>query len=688
MLRFFRKYMKYILAVFVALLMIAFLIQPTLSMFGPDPTKEVIGTIGSEKLTVGDQRQANSQILILEQLAPILANLANNTLGEPPSPLQWLLMLRDARSLGLDVSQSEIESLLETLGRSQSDLVSFARSLSVSVETVHHALRNWLIVQAYKELISGLIHVPVAQRVTHFATAGQFFQRGYYQGAMMAIESAFRGSPRLSRPLLERFLYDHRATVQISAVAIPGQRYLSQVEEPTDTSLDDLFDRYKTDLPDESEPYGMGYRIPDQVKLEYLSIPMDLAIRHTRVEEADALSYYDAHRDAFRLPNTSTTQPASESKDGTQPYEQVRRQIIAQLKREKAEQLADRMIKTAQGIMLENARPLAESGSYRTIPDNWRPISLDDVTQKLKRQFGFAPEIRRLDKRWLIASDLVILPDIGTSQFTLGQQVVRFSPYVLSAKELIVDNPNHSLAPLRLQQHLPSMPLNSSNGGRLLFRLIDAQASRVPSSLNEIRDQVVTDAKHLAAYELLQADVSTWLKNARDGGIEPWASKQNLSVITPSPFPKRISGPFGQLNVPEITGIGRSKVMVDAVFDLVEQLAQAELESDDSKVTAPDISQLPAAKRTNIVAVDKQMSLVVFRIDKLEPITKSQYERLAQSPQLGAWINQALTVENKQDPLSIASLSKRVAFVPAYPDKSEPSDNTTENEPTDELSEP
>ena len=62
MLKFFRQYNKYILSVGVALLMIAFLIQPTLSMFAPSPGNRTIGTIGDTEITLQDQRQAGTTL--------------------------------------------------------------------------------------------------------------------------------------------------------------------------------------------------------------------------------------------------------------------------------------------------------------------------------------------------------------------------------------------------------------------------------------------------------------------------------------------------------------------------------------------------------------------------------------------------------------------------------------------------
>ena len=70
MLKFFREYNKYILVVGVALLMVAFLVGPTLSMFAPEPGAEMIGSIGDRQVTILDLRQAKSELTLLQDVAP------------------------------------------------------------------------------------------------------------------------------------------------------------------------------------------------------------------------------------------------------------------------------------------------------------------------------------------------------------------------------------------------------------------------------------------------------------------------------------------------------------------------------------------------------------------------------------------------------------------------------------------
>ena len=511
----------------------------------------------------------------------------------------------------------------------------------------------------------GLTHMTIKERLEHYVAAGRFLQFGYYQGAAVEIESAFRGSPRLSEPMLTRFLHDNQATTQAVAAVIPSDRYLTRTSQPDEQTLTDLFDRYKQSLPGQGKPYGLGYRVPDRVKIEYLEITPERARERVRVDEADALSYYDTHQDKFREPvDTDPDTPDTDDQTKLKPYTEVRAKILERLKNQKASELADRILKAAQAIMLEDARGLEQKDGYRVLPEEWEPLSMVDVAKQLHTQFDVLPVIHHHQDRWLTPRQLAALPGIAASQLPNQQKAVGFMPYVFSAKEWSRPEPVDGLMSLRLQAKMPSTTLVSPEGHRYLFRLVAVAPSKVPASLDEARTQVERDAKRLEAFRLLTEESATWLERAQRDGLETLASKENLQLIKPQPFSKRVSEIDGRLNVPDVPGIGREKAFVDGAFNLVDQALDA--------TRSTNIETVPAAQRTAAVAVDGMTSLLLIRVDKVEPMTRSQFKNMASAPQVGAWINQSLTgdmdgsVDN--DPLSIASLSSRVGYVPTYDD--------------------
>ncbi len=108
----------------------------------------------------------------------------------------------------------------------------------------------------------------------------------------------------------------------------------------------------------------------------------------------------------------------------------------------------------------------------------------------------------------------------------------------------------------------------------------------------------------------------------------------------------------GGLALPTIPPIGRSAELVDAVF------ARAEKAQKDGSI-APALM----AERCGAVAVDRRLSLVVFRIEEYKPITQKDYEQFARSADPSRWLSNDLELDGKQQPLSVESLKSRLGFV-------------------------
>jgi len=650
MFKFFRQYDKLILTVGATLLMIGFLIQPTLSMFAPDPTNssQAIGMIGDTQLTFGDQRQAANQLRAISALSPQLAQVSGF------DSLQWLLILHDADRMGLSVSWAQVDQFLGEIGQDDAMLGATARRLGLSTESIRQAARDWVVVQEYVELVYGLTH---------------------------------GGQPRISEPLRQRFLYDYQATVKVSALPIRADQYLEQIDEPNEQRLAEHFEHYKDSLPGQGTPHGFGYRVPDRVKIEYLSIPFKPLRDQVQIEDewVQARRYFKEHIDDLRDENQPDDQDATASDPISDDdlYELVRDKIINQLRDEQASQLAARMIKTAQAMLMENTRGLPLSQGYRQFNDGWAPIPLRAVADKLWQQFGVSPQtiaVQREDDHWLTFEGLTQLPGINSSQL-ISSRPIPFLLYVRSAKELLKPNDPPELASFRLQTRIPSRPLKSNDGSLYLFRLVDAQQDRTPESIDEIRQQVVRDVKQIDAYQILKDHTNEWLDRAKQESIQILAGSLGTTIITTNPFPRRQPGPRGLLQVPNIPGIGQSQGFVDQVFE------HADLLVDDQGVLAP-----PSPRRITAIPVDQQQNLWLVQLDRFQPMSKSLYDVYTQTDQIASQINtsisRALIGPNAPDPLSIESLSARVGYVPARADDEDSTDTPAPPEAPDTPDQP
>lgn len=668
MLKFFRKYNKWILVVGGCLLMVAFLIEGTLGGGGPgDNLGEVIGHAGDEPVTLGDSRRADAELAVLRAVnLPAL-------IGED-QPLRWTLMQIDAKRMGLDASQYEAMEVLLSMGVDEARIAELAQQLQVSQQFVRDAVRHWVTAQHYQDLVLGRGFMPMAQRLQLNREAAQMYSLALAlgeQGQMYALQAltildVARGRPRLSEPMVQRLTQDRLATVQFTGLVAPAGKALPEVGEPEPARVQALYEEFKDKLPNRQNEPGLpfGYRTPDRVRFEVLAVPLRTIEQTVLVDEAEAIEYYEANRSQFRAP---ASQGQRDLLDTTfLPYSEVRDRVMDRLRGQKAEALADRAIKLARAMLLDQARTLPEEGGYRVIPQGWQPMPLTEVAHKLETDpaLNVKAVVQSYGERWFDRRELTREPGIGNAS-TQGRRPIAFADYALSTKEIApADSTLASMT--RLQVGLPSLPLIGLDGTRYLFRLTAAEPSASPRSLDAVREQVVNDARLLAAYELLKQNRQAWIDRAL--AAEDWgalAEAEGLTVIEPPATPRRVFAGPGRVESPSIEGLGQAPEFLDALFDQAVQLADA-LEPGQS------VDAAPMPRRVGAAGADPVLSLVVYRIDAFNPIRRDRYEMVAASPELTLLASDALQPDDAQeaDPLSLEAIKDRVQWKGVGDDRS------------------
>lgn len=687
-LRFFRKYNKWILVVGVSILMIAFLVGPTLQMIAPKPEKRSIGTIDGETITLRDHRSAQAELGILSAVHWTLAFFAtddqlrsdgNSSATNADNALKWLLMRSGAAAMGLTASNDEVGQLLRLLEVEDDQIARIASSSGVPSETVREVLRDWITVQDYKELLYGRGHIRMEDRLAKYQQAARFLQFGFLPGYRVIADGA-HGSHRISRPLLERFLHDQSAKVKITAMRIGADRFISEVTSPDMGRLEELFEKYGDMLPGEGAPYGFGYRAPDQVKLEYLAFPISRLRDVVHIEEADLVTYYDEHLDEFQVtPNEPDDQtdpgPAtslSQTEPITKPYEQVRPEIIDRIKDQRARRLGQKMAHAALALFEQHDRSLVEAGGYKVLTDEFTMLPLSAVAESLLEQFEVLPDVVHRDDRWLDRLDLANLPGIGASRVHNNEPVTA-TEYVFSAKEF-ESQQQDQLAALPLQVKIAGAPLTGADGSLYIVRLLDVQPARTPESLDAVRARVEADARKLAAFKQLLVEAANWKQRMHSEPMDDVAEQLGTTLIEPSSFPKREAGIQGVPEIPNIQGIGRHRILVDRVFALVTKLGGSDVES------------APLDQRVDVIEAPEKLSIYLVRLDDYTPISRSEYEEVAKSPFVLDQLAQSLRSEQESgDPLSIEVLYQRVGFEPVRQDFSEKDEEDDADEATDET---
>ncbi len=299
MLKFFRKYNKILLAVFGTGLMIIFLIEPAMRGCGAVRGPLDYGTLASGEVVTGEhQQQAAAQMRVLGALA---------TVGGPEAPphwpfliaaqgadaWQWMLSSMAAREMGLSAGSQEIEVVLNMLAVTEQDVATVSRRLGVSRDFVRASVGEWLMIDRFRGLVYGMAPLSVAERVDRYNQLGQVLLRGYGDMTLPL------GEPYLSDRVIQYFLHALRSEVRVSMIIVPYSENSEMVEEPTEETVRALFERHKGDKTGEGKPHGFGYLVPDQVKLEHVSLSIEAVEAKLELTERESLDFHAKNRDLF-----------------------------------------------------------------------------------------------------------------------------------------------------------------------------------------------------------------------------------------------------------------------------------------------------------------------------------------------------------------------------------------------------
>ncbi|MFW6336132.1 MAG: hypothetical protein ACOC3G_03290 [Phycisphaeraceae bacterium] len=612
MLKFFRKYNKQILVVGGVLLMVIFLIQPAISIFMPSGAGRVEGTIDGVDVTLGEQQQATAQMRLLGGLNPLLAQ----DVGD--DPLRWIQLQRRANQLGLSASQQEVGSFLADLGVGTEQLAQLVLRFETTEDAVYNTVRSYLAVSKYRNLASGVVTQSVLERLGAMAQAQQAFsqarefnQQGQAQLAVflqqqaMQIYAAAEGHQRVSEPAVRHTVRDSSAQVSGRVVLLRASERTDQVDEPTEAELEELFEQYKGVAPGEGEPYGFGYFIPDRIRVEWLSVSRSDVADTIEIDEAEAVAYYRENEERFQ-PQAPPEGEEEPEPFGAFPSRAVRERVIDALREQKTTKMLGRITDAAQNLMRQPLRRLDDNeDGYKIIPDDLVLPPLAEVADQLEENYGITVDVRRETDSWVSLRNLQTLDPLANTTMAERQPAVPFSQYITSAKELDPD-PRNPLVPLRLQVGVPSEAMVGFNGDNsYVFRLTDAEAGHVPESLDEVREQVATDARLLAAYNALTAESSKWLMQARSEGLDALTEEPGASLRTLPPQSRtmaRNARGGGLMNNLELLG---------AMFELAAEIGPG-----------TDLAELTPTEKTDAVELPTMLSLAVFELTEYQPVTR------------------------------------------------------------------
>lgn len=517
---------KKLLAVFGVLLMVVFILPTAPQMLQSYDTP--VGMAGNQKVLRSEMAQAHMQWEFIasriapqamylfggNELWPMVMFSAKTVSAINQDPALFLLMQHEARAMDIHVSPEEVDLYVGRLN------------------TMLPPASSWDEAQARRQSIQSLLLV------------GQAFDR---------VSSVIK----VSQPRVNQEVAEQSQSVQLKLIEFTAASFTADIPAPTDEEVQAQITKFGSVDPQQidvqTNPFGLSYRLPDRVKLQYLVIPRtqfheqaeksqtefdwrsqayDWYERHPKqyetTEPATQESSFDDKADLTLGPTTAPTSQPTATTTHLRPFDEVYGQIKTDLLKplvdQRVRQVQDRVASLLQkGFEQYEAKKDGRtlSGSTGLSAEYSSYDYLLQVAQQIEREYDITLTVQEISNRWLSEGDLMGLAELGSAVVPgiNNSAPTPFANYVLSQAQAFQENPDkNSFDSLKIFQ--PSTALLSVGQDVIFFRLTDAQPAHAPETdeqRQEVAGAAARDLQNIAAYNKALEAAKAAYQAAQDG---------------------------------------------------------------------------------------------------------------------------------------------------------------------------
>lgn len=607
MTKFIRKYQKQVLAVFTVVLMISFAASSGYNKSGRTFNRRAIGHVGTEAVYNDEKLQAANDWQLLSHVlaqVPFLPNRYSYGLSLEPQPAPYVYML------GFDVAGSiennpDIYFLLQQEAKQ--------RGIQASGDEVGTVLANELYTSDYQKVTSDTFGGPDAYDKLGGAVA-RFLP-------VLTLIHQVEADVKVSKPMWDQSV-GRTQLVRLAIVEMTADRFTASVGIPTPEQIQAQYDKYRDVLPrshDDAADMNFGYKIPDRVRIQYLTIPRKPVLDTVRAGrpaydwKVDAIFYYNAHKDEFvglppetqpakkpaTSPTTATagattatatapttgpttatasTEPAAPT---TRPFAEVQEKVMTTILAAPADELTQKIQSAITARLTADytayASTAGASAGPTTVPATGFPSKayLDGVALDIQKQFNVLPEVTQTGD-WLDTAALAKFPGIGGASTGTDS----FANIAIPTTRPAAPGAAAPQPPLAILQF--SEPMKDPNSNIYVFRVVQRDAAHTPP-LKEIVAKVTGDVQAAHMYQAALDAAKTLLEGSRKHGLSATAGLQNLPVITtPTAFAPGSAIPGYNASPEELRtlGVKASDLLQAATSADLHPLAIVELPAD------------------------------------------------------------------------------------------------------------
>lgn len=663
MLKFLTKYKQYMLVVFSALLMVAFIVPQANMLVGGSPEKRKVATVNGVKVTAEEMDHAIREYEALKSLLEPMQLGRNMNLPEQyfgvKDPKHWYLMTRAARDAGFMATAADGEEFERDL---REGLVrTYSMQLAITEAFRKLGVPGSMLTREFLQRYAGMVmQTPEQQKEIEdqttqlmgllmprvlgaAASAGRLTPTQLQEvfakaNSVGRLQTTWREISRVSDKRTISHAEQSAELVYADHILMSGSSLTAQAPEPAEDTLQKLFQQHREKFKGSGE-HGFGYRLPQRVKLEWMKIDRAAIGATIEIDPVEANMHFRQNSQQF--PKT---------------FSEERPRVEEELRRRKVDTIVTAIEKAFRAEALRLMGKVEKKDGLVVLPADWSTrmprmeqlaqLVVTDVKQAANVTIPLPTVVIKGDK-FLTENELLGLPELGASRVRIGSREIPFPQFVMKVRELSRDTDFSLQAGVVYTEGFAE----DAAGNRYYLTVLEARQDEPPQKLDEVRDQVVLDAKAMEQFAVLVASAEQYRITAANEGIEA-ASRQFTDNFpgASAPLIRR------KLEVSS-TGIaaGDSTFNVPTYRNAVLQAART---LDVNKM----VIDQPADPRTISVVLDDSLSVAIVQLVGRAPLTvermRSQGDSLAaQTASLD------FQVDALRDAFSYAALKERYKFV-------------------------
>jgi len=561
-----RKHKMKLMAILIVVIMGGFVAGPVLRQFGQGPRPgRTIGRYGdNNKIRLKDLFGARRDLDILELLGARVLLRAQDLHGlllgellfsEPAESAELLGRIKQAiRMNQLSISEKQINDVFRR--STQSNIYWFlltkeAEQASVQVSTSDAArVLGSMIPQIFKDetygtrirSIVGRNHVPEKEILATFARLLAVLSYSRMTGSTEALTGS----------QIRHKISAEGQKLDAEFVKLDSLLFSETQQEPGEDEIKAHFEKYKNFFEGEttdSNPYALGYKLPERVRLEYLVVKLDdISATVNQPTQEEIEQFYQRNIRLF------TTQVRSDPNDPNSPlvYQTKSFPEVADMI---SRQILNTRINSKAKAILQEARTLAEmafQGKYEDrrglSAEKLREVAADykAIAEQLTDQYKI--KVYSGQTSLLSASDIRMDRQLGTLNLRGGGfGGPRLADLVFAVEPLQISELEPGVRRPAVYDDIG--PLEDWRGEIMaVARVVEAQKSYVPESLDQtfvketlllddttepekqvysVKDKVVEDLKRLAAVEVAGVEAAKLIEEAENEGWETAVEQLN-----------------------------------------------------------------------------------------------------------------------------------------------------------------